>query len=145
MLNCSRDAGVLMFYYPHTHPNSAFPLCANNNSAFAELLHCAVQSGRAPLQRASCRFLLRRAVTLTAPRGTGRGIWSSSWWVGLEQASEPVWASPLAKSIVETISSQRSIFTQFYLLFDEIVCVLLCEHGLGKWKMPSLQIGRCSL
>lgn len=73
MRNCSRDAGVLMLYYTHMHPNSAFPLCANNNSAFAEPLHCAVQSGRAPMQRASCRFLLRRAVTFTAPRGTGGG------------------------------------------------------------------------
>lgn len=74
MLNCTRDSGLLALNSIYMHPNSVFPLCVNNGSALAELLHCAVRSGRAPMQRASCRFRLRKAVTLTAPRGTGREI-----------------------------------------------------------------------
>lgn len=78
MRNCTRDAGVLVLYNIYMHANSVFPLCVNYGSALAELLHCAVQSGRALMQRASCSFRIWKAVTLTAPRETGREIWSSS-------------------------------------------------------------------
>lgn len=108
---------------------------------------CLDPSGRAPMKRASCRFPLWKAVTLTAPRGAGREIRSSGWWVGWERATEPVWVSPMAKSILETISSQRCFFTWVYLLFDEIVCASLRKHSLGNEKCKSAHVVlpcRCS-
>lgn len=136
MLNCTEDAGVLVLYNIHMHPNSVFSQRVRNGSALAELLHCAVQSGRAPMQRAPCRFSLWKAVTLTAPRGTGREMRSSSWWPGLKRASETVWVSPLAKSILETISSQQSIFTWLYLLFYEVVFGLVRQTRLREERNP---------
>lgn len=132
-----RDAGVLVLCNMYMHPNSVFPQCVNNGSASAELLHCAVQSGRAPTQRASRRFPLWKAVTLTAPRGTGREIWSSSWQVGLEHASETVWVSPWPKSILEIISSQQKHFylTLFAVWWNYLCLVMWTRLGEVK-KCP---------
>lgn len=99
---------------------------------------CLDPSGRASMKRATCRFPLWKAVTLTAPRGAGREIRSSGWWVGWERASETVWVSPMAKSILETISSQRGIFyLGLFAVWWNIVCASLRKHSLGNEKCKS--------